>query len=95
MMAPIPGLRDITQRLRELEAAIATQRKSIAESSGRDHVAERRHLGRLLTALDQMLKECELTQQRAAETGKCDVISSPLRRRVEQPADTVRSAYLF
>jgi hypothetical protein len=42
-----------------------------------------------------MLKECELTQQRAAETGKCDVISSPLRRRVEQPADTVRSAYLL
>jgi hypothetical protein len=73
MTAPIPGLRDITQRLRELEASIAAQRKSIVESSGCDHVAERRHLGKLLTALDQMLKECELTRQRAAERRECDI----------------------
>jgi uncharacterized coiled-coil protein SlyX len=67
MAAPILGLRDITRRLRELEAAIAAQRDSIVESSQCDPVAERRHLGKLLTALDQMLKECELTQHRVTD----------------------------
>jgi hypothetical protein len=35
-------------------------------------------LDKLLTALDQMLRECEVTRQRAAQTGECDIISLPL-----------------
>ena len=62
-----------------MEAAIAVQRKFIFESSECDHVAERRQLGKLLTARDQILKECELARQRAAEAGKCDISSLPLR----------------
>jgi hypothetical protein len=68
MTVPIRG-HDILQKLRELEEAIAVQRKLIAaESSGCDRAAERRHLGKLLTELDQILKECRLTRQRPAQT---------------------------
>jgi hypothetical protein len=69
MTAPIRGLRDISQKLRRLEEAIAAQRKLIGtDSSGCDRDAERRHLAKLLTELDQMLEECALTRQRA-DTG--------------------------
>jgi hypothetical protein len=66
MTVPVRGLRDISHELRQLEEAIAAQRKSIGtESSGCDRDAERMHLAKLLTQLDQILKECELTRQHA------------------------------
>jgi hypothetical protein len=62
MTAPVGGLRDISQRLRRLEEAIAAERKLIRpESAGGD--CERTRLAGLLAELDQLLKECELTRQ--------------------------------
>ena len=58
MNSPIIGLRATSRRLRELEEAIATQRKLIAaESTGCDGQAERENLTRLLQKLDELLAE--------------------------------------
>jgi hypothetical protein len=68
MTAPIVGLRDTCRKLRELEEAIAAQRKLIAaEGSGCDTAAEHAHLAKLLGDLDVMLAECKLAKEREAE----------------------------
>jgi len=67
MTAHFVGLRQACRRLRELEEAISAQRKLIAaESIGCDAAAERAHLGRLLSDLDEMLAECNLVRQQQA-----------------------------
>jgi hypothetical protein len=68
MTAPIVGLRNMGRRLRELEEAIATQRKLIAaENTGCDGRAERENLKRLLKELEDLLAESELIRQREVE----------------------------
>jgi|tagenome__1003787_1003787.scaffolds.fasta_scaffold18068332_1 hypothetical protein len=67
MTAPIPELSEAHQKLRELEEAIAAQRRLIAaEGSGCDKQAEHIHMAKLLHDLDQMLAECELAQREAS-----------------------------
>ena len=68
MNSPIIGLRATSRRLRELEEAIATQRKLIAaESTGCDGQAERETLTRLLQKLDELLAESDLVKQRETD----------------------------
>ena len=68
MNSPIIGLRATSRRLRELEEAIATQRKLIAaESTGCDGQAERENLTRLLRKLDELLAESDLVKQRETD----------------------------
>ena len=81
MTAPIVGLRDTCRRLRELEEAIAAQRKLIAaEGSGCDSAAEHAHLAKLLQDLDLMLAECKRAKEREAEDESLDrvLIDCPL-----------------
>jgi hypothetical protein len=68
MNSPIIGLPATSRRLRELEEAIATQRKLIAaESTGYDAQAERENLTRLLRKLDELLAESDLVKQRETD----------------------------
>ena len=68
MNSPIIGLRATSRRLRELEEAIATQRKLIAaENTGCDGQAERETLTRLLQKLDKLLAESDLVKQRKTD----------------------------
>lgn len=65
MTAAALGLRETSRKLRELEDAIAAQRRLIAaEGCGCDSPAEQAHLTKLLGDLDQMLAECEVAKQR-------------------------------
>lgn len=59
MTAQVTGLREIRRRLRELEDAVAAQRKTIAslEARGLDATDEREHLARLLSGLDALLAD--------------------------------------
>ena len=64
MTAPLASLRDTARRLRELEDAIAAQRKLIPmESGGCDGPGERAHLTRLLSELDQLLAESKIAKE--------------------------------
>jgi hypothetical protein len=81
MTAPVIGLSDTCRKLRELEEAIAAQRKLIAaEGSGCDTAAEHAHLAKLLRDLDVMLAECELAKEREAEEASLErvLVDCPL-----------------
>ena len=68
MNSPAIGLRATSRRLRELEEAIAAQRKLIAaESTGCDGEAERENLTRLLRKLDELLAESDLVRQHKSD----------------------------
>jgi hypothetical protein len=73
MTVPLVSLRDTARRLRELEDAIAAQRKLIAmESGGCDGPSERAHLTRLLSELDQLLAESKLAKEQDLQEESLD-----------------------
>ena len=68
MNLPLIRLRATSRRLRELEEAIATQRKLIAGQSTRcDGHDPRENLTRLLSQLDELLAESEFVKQRETD----------------------------
>ena len=66
MTAPVIGLRDTCRRLRELEEAIAAQRRRVAEETGQRGAQSARaqtaraRLARLLSELDEFLGAAEM-----------------------------------
>jgi hypothetical protein len=60
MSAPLLELPETCRRLRQLEDAIAAQRKIIAHEKGADMSAARERLAQLLRTLDRLLKDSEV-----------------------------------
>jgi hypothetical protein len=62
MSAPLVELPETCRKLRQLEDAIATQRKVIAHDKGTGRSTERERLAQLLRTLDRLLKDSEVTK---------------------------------
>ncbi len=62
MSAPLVELPETCRKLRQLEDAIATQRKIVAHEKGANVRAERERLTQMLRTLDRLLKDSEVSK---------------------------------